>query len=333
VVVTAFVLGIWSAAAGIGGDRSDRLPAWGLEVLDRDSTSREVDLYWPPRLPEAPGEEELGPFARIWLPFDAIPPVARKITPSDEPDVSTLEFGRLKLQELRDEPRFFLDAMGAVLFPVTFVAEGAAWLLLPHSISVNGQKILDQDASREDLGTIFVRTFLERELKFLAGLSGSYVATMNVEMGLQEPDQSHFHRLQSRVILDSLKRSYKERYRVPSMDLDTLLETVTTGEWLDFLVVPALFSVYAARYGIDRRFKIDENVRISVHIEKGSRLYKFATSDQGGEIGSVALNLFNLPVSFIVQLEMDHHRPSPGFIGIGTDLGVVVEALYARWGE
>lgn len=302
VLVAASVLGIWWAAVGEREIASDPLPPWSYYSLEGAAPSAGA-----------------GPYAE--------PPSVQLLPPADEPETTGLELGLSLLWEIENEPRFFPTLTSVALFPATFVAEGLAWLLLPHSITLNGHTILDRDASREDLGTILVRTLVEREVKFLAGLGGTYVNTIDVELGLTEMDRTRFDRLQSRVIFDSVKRAYKERYHVPSMDLDTLVNTLSTGEWADFLIVPAVVSAYAARYGIDRKWQVLEDLRVQIHVEKATRLYKFATQDHGGQIGSLAINLFKLPVSFIFEAEMDRRGVVPGFAGIGTDLGVVLEAI------
>ena len=334
-IVVASVLGIWGVAAGSGMEIPDPLPAWGLHDVDPEETPPEADPFWPiASLSGDSAAQEAGetPFAGR-VPFAPGPKAL--LPPADEPEVSASEFAVARLRKIQDEPRFFPGLMHVVLLPATLASEGLGWLLLPHSITINGHTIFDRDASSEDLGSIFVRTFIEREIKFLAGLPSTYVATMNVELGLLEYDPSLFDRLQSRVIFDSLKKAYKERYRVPSLDLDTLISTLSTGEWIDFLVVPAVVSVYAARYGVDRKWQPCGDLRIQVHIEKAARMYKFATEKHGGEIGAVAINLFHLPVSFIVQTDRGARQFfDPMFVGIGTDLSVVVQGINAaRYGE
>jgi hypothetical protein len=320
------VLGIWGWAFGDPGVAAGGLaledPA-GLEALasyDVTGFDRLLDNEPPPDLD------------RVWLPFGtalaAVPPPPRLLPPADEPETPSVDLGRSLLESIENEPRFFPGLMNVLLFPATFTMEGLAWLLLPRSITFNGQTILDQDAARGDLGSIFVRVFVEKEINFLAGLSGSYVSTINVELGLQDYDHQRYDRLQSRVIFDSVKKAYKERYHVPAMDLDTLINALSTGEWVDFLIVPAVVSGYAARFGIDRKWQPCEDLKVQIHVVKAERFYKFAIEKHGGEIGAIAVNLFKLPVSVIFQADRGAHSfVDPTFIGIGTDLGVVLTAI------
>lgn len=323
-LLAASVLGIWGAAVGGPGEIPDPLPAWSFE---------------DPRVERLDDEEPLPDFDRVWLPF-GIPSAAEAPPPGllprvDEPDVPAMVLGRSLLEDIRNEPRFFPGLMNVLLFPATFTTEALAWLLLPRSISLNGQTILDQDGGSEDIGSIFVRTFVEKEIHFLAGLSGTYVSTINVELGLQEYDHQRFDRLQSRVVFDSLKKAYKERYHVPAMDLDTVVGALSTGGWVDYLIIPAVVSGYAARYGFDRKWQLTDWLKVQLHVEKAERLYKFATEKHGGEIGAIAVNVFNLPVSVLFQADRGAHSfVEPAFIGIGTDLNVVLTAIEsARFGR
>lgn len=293
-----------------------------LVALLADRPERDVVLEAPP------------PVEPFWIP--PLPVIdSRRTAPlrSDYDEPSQVELGLLRREELDAEPRLFYDVTGAALLPLTFTTESLAWLLMPGSVTVNGHRLFDQ-TGHEDMGSIFARTLVERETKFYAGLPNTYVTNMNVELGLEEMSAKRFNRLHSRVLFDSLKRSYRERYQVPALDVDTVTDTLSSGDWLDYIVVPSLVGASAARYGFDRKVDVDPNLRLTLHVEKGTRLYKAYTRHHGGQLGSLAITPFRLPVSLMVQTDMIDGRPGLGFIGIGTDLSLVMEALYgARPGD
>jgi hypothetical protein len=232
-----------------------------------------------------------------------------------------------RLRELRNEPAVF-PAFCRILFAgPAFLLEGITALTMPDRLIVGDQRIFDRGTGEDDLAWLFGRTLLRREISFLGGLGDSYLVTPGVETGAEPLDPHRFHRLQQKVVFDSLKRAYRERYQIPALELDTALGAISSGSWLDYVVIPGLFSAYTAKYGLDRKIRIGEDVRIDLSIEKGTRFYKVATQDHGGRLASVAINLFDLPLSAIVSVDSLEKGIGIGFVGLGTDLNAVIEAM------
>ena len=218
-------------------------------------------------------------------------------------------------------------AVRLALAPVTLAVEGAAYLFFPRHLQFNNTVIFDQDSSDEDFGAIVFRTFLKRETSFLAALSNSGLSTTSLELGYDEPAKHRFTAQQSKVLADSLKRAYRERFGVPKLELDTVLTTVSTGEWIDWLLVPAVVSLYTVRFGLDKTWRPSDDVAIRFNIEKGMRIYRAATSETHRTMAGVAITLFRPPVSAIIVVDGGGGKVDFGFIGFGTDLNVVTEAI------
>jgi hypothetical protein len=299
---------------------------FALSALDQEDGSVVAALGRPPE-PAAPAP------ATDWrdLVLRRLPVMPELLEPSDVEvvplDLRVEELGLARLREIEDEPVLF-PALSRILFGgPAFVLEGVAALTLPDRLTIGAQRIFDRGTGEDDLAWIFGRTLLRREISFLAGLGGSYVVTPGVEFGLEEVDTHRFDRLQQKVIYDSFKRAYRERYAIPAMEFDTVLEAAQSGSWLDYVVIPGLVSAYTAKFGLERKFHIGEDLRIQLSIEKGTRFYKVATQDHGGRLAAVAINLFDLPVSAIVSVDSLEKGIGLGFVGIGTDLNAVIEAV------
>ena len=251
------------------------------------------------------------------------------LVPSEE---QTAAAWRGWMAEVDAEPELPL-VLKIGLAPVNFLVEGSAWLFLPRRIIVNGVVLFDQDASSEDFATIFARELMRRELSFLAGLAGTVVVTTNVELGFDEPDKHRFDKLQSRVPFDALKKAWRERFSIPKLELETVVEAVKTGEIVDVVLVPAAISAYAMRFGIEKKWRPCDDVRIAVSVERGTRLYKVATQETYRRVASLSVNLFELPVSLIFCLYGGKQGLDLGFVGIGTDLSGVIEAINGKNGR
>ncbi len=258
----------------------------------------------------------------------------RPLAAPAEPSLAAITPGR---EETDDEWRQWMATVDAepelpfglqvALAPVDLAVEGAAWLFFPRHVQFNGLVVFDQGATDEHFATILLRTFLKRETAFLASLSTSGLSTTSVELGYEQVDMTRFNGQQSKVIADSLKRAYRERFNVPRIELDTILSTVKTGEWIDWVVVPAAVSAYTARFGIERTWRVGDDVAIRFNISKGTWIYRAATSEMYGRLASFSIRAFDLPLCAIVVIDGGAGRLDFGFIGIGTDLGAAFEAI------
>ncbi len=225
-------------------------------------------------------------------------------------------------------PDTFLAEVGRLALQVpNLVVEGSSSLALPDRLGFNGQTFFDQGPGQEDFVTVFSRILLKKERSFFAGLGDSELATSGVEAGTAEIDRHRFDDYQVRILFDSLKRAYRERYQIPSLDLDTAIATFSTGNWLDALVLPTAVTAYTYRFGLDKKWSPFEGLRLQVRLERGSRVYRTLAEDSHHHLGSLALTLFELPISAFLSVDAQAGRPETAFLGIGTDFAAVLEAV------
>lgn len=221
-----------------------------------------------------------------------------------------------------------IDAASVALFVPNLVVEGLASLLIPTHLELNGQTLFDRSRRTEDFAATFFRQLVRKEQSFFARLGSTDLATFGVQDGTEEMDRDRFNASQGRLFFDVLKKSYRERFNIPSLDFDTALTVLRTGTWGDAVLVPAVLSAYTYRFGVDRKVKVSDDVRLEFHLDRGTRVYRTLAEDSHHHIASVSVNLFKLPVSLIYEIEGNGGRLQTGFAGIGTDLGSVMLAIF-----
>ncbi len=197
----------------------------------------------------------------------------------------------------------------------SLIVEGGVSLALPDRLDFNGQLLFDQRPGREDVFTTFSRILLRKETSYFAGLGDSDI------------DRHRFDAEQVGLLFDTLKRTYRERYQLPSLDVDTALAAFRSGDGLDAAVLPLAVSAYAYRFGLDKKWSPFENVRIHLRLERGSRVYRTLAEDSHHHLGSLALSLFELPISAFLSVDARAGRPETAFLGIGSDFAAVLEAV------
>ncbi len=272
------------------------------------------------------------PEDRFQWPEFTVPEPARLSDSSGESGdlyyMSRLDLGLRRFQQLEAEPRFFPAVSSAILgVPMGLIEALTTWTGA-NSIIVNGKQVFNQVEAEDDLATITGEALLHAEMRFLGGIRTSYVTTTAVGLGTEQYNMRRVKRMQWRALSRGLKEAYRERYQIPTMDLDTILSTVSTGDWLDFIIIPAAVSAYAARFGIERKIRVADELRMEVQIEKFSRFQKVLLDHKGGRVFSLSLNLFKLPVSAIVSLEGTPHGLGFAFVGIGTDINAALTTVY-----
>lgn len=248
-------------------------------------------------------------------------------------DLSAEDVGLERIRALENQAVVFPTLSRVVFGAPAFVAEGVT-ALLPDRLSLFERRVYDRGGGEDDLAWRIGRTWIHREISALGRLRDSYIVPMEVEMGLVEPDPDRLERMQRKVLIDSFRRAGRERYAVAHLELDTALEVARSGSWLDYVVLPGLVTLYAARFGVDRRFRLAEEIRLEVSVERASKLKE--TAEEGEDavpVASVALNLFRLPVSLIASVDRGVDGVELGFIGVGTDVHAAIEAVLGAKGD
>jgi hypothetical protein len=266
-----------------------------------------------------------------WSPLgDRLPP---PVTEREPYFPSRLELAYEQYQKLDPPGMLYPNVAHAILDVPMSLVEALTTLIVPDGVIANDRQVFDQVSATEDLATLVARSLVTSEMRFYASLKTSQIYKTGVQMGTEEFDSRRLKRLQYRSIFNGMKNAYRERYRIPALDLDTILSTVTTGDWIDVLIVPAAVSIYAAQYGIDRKIRISDDVRMDFQIEKLARFRKVMTSDHGGRLFGYSLNLFKLPVSAIVTVYAMGKGVGVEFIGIGTDINTAICTIFNHEGS
>jgi hypothetical protein len=245
-----------------------------------------------------------------------------------------LELGYARIQKLEDEPRF-MPAMARLVFGIpTGLIEALTFRLVPDTVVANDKLVFDQDSASEDYAAILGRSLMTAEMKFYASIPRSYLWKFGAQMGSEDLDSRRLNRFEVRAFFSGMKNAYRERFGIPGLDLDTVMSTFTTGDWVDFFIVPVAVSLYAARFGVDRKLRITDEFRIDLQVERGARFVKVLTSRHAGRLVGASLNLFKIPASAIVSFSADGgSHVGVEFVGIGTDLSTAICMLYNHQGS
>jgi hypothetical protein len=310
----------WGAGAGWIGALVLALPCWAGEGLEGGLDGTEGPVEVPP-WEILLGESE-----------------------SDETTGSTVEPRRPEFPRLSDEiaaiggwpPEDTGERWLAGFFRVTLavpnlLVEGAAALFLPDRIVLNDVTLFQQGAAEGDFAALFARHFLRRESSFLSNLGTSGAIVFDPRLGREDLDPERFDAIQVKILADSFKRAYRDRFHVPALDADQVAAALSSGTWVDSLVIPAGLSLYTARFGIDRKWTFGEqDVRVHFHLERASRIYRSLTKDAHHMIGSLSIYFGDFPIGILVAADGNAGRAEIGFLGIGTDLGTVFDVLAGR---
>jgi hypothetical protein len=292
----------------------------------------EVDPHWPVfwliELPEEDGLTET-PIVFHWPEYspagDRLPPPTTEREPYFP---SRLELAYDRYRKLDPPGMLYPNIAHAILHVPTSLLEALTTLIAPDGVIANERLVFDQVSATDDLATIMAKSLITAEMKFYGSLRRSELYKTGVQNGTEDFDSRRFNRLQYRALFNAMKNAYRERYRIPALDLDTVLSTVTTGDWLDVLIVPAAVSIYAAQFGFDRKIRLGENVKIELQIEKLMRWRKMITEEHTGRLMGFSLNLFKLPVSAIVTVYADKGGVGVEFVGIGTDINTAICTIF-----
>lgn len=261
---------------------------------------------------------------------DRLPPPSAEKEP---PFPSRVDLALVQYRKLDPPGMLYPNVAHAILDIPMSLVEALTTLIAPDGVIANDRQVFDQVSATDDLAAIIARSLVTSEMRFYGSLKNSQIYKTGVQMGTEDFDSRRFKRLQYRSLFNAMKNAYRERYRIPALDLDTILGTVTTGDWLDVLIVPAAVSLYAAQFGIDRKIRISDEVRVELQIEKLARFQKVLTSDHHGRLLGFSLNLFKLPVSAIVTVYAAGQGVGVEFIGIGTDINTAICTIFNHEGS
>jgi hypothetical protein len=289
--------------------------------------------------------EEFPPFDDIEPP--PIPPIWPDVTASDwdptleNPAEWTPEVPDLpdpwfpEVQTEREEPLqlapLFVRRPRAVVAdllrePAAILDEIVRWAL-PRPIAFGDIVLFDPAAAEDPLEVIFLEELSRHQGDFFAEFDRTELLTIGVETYREDVDQGALTSRQRRLLVDTVRRAYKERYRIPALDLDSALAVATEGGAAEVYAIPIVTSAYAFQFGLRRTIRVGDDVVFGVQIEQGRRVWRVFTDDASHPIATVSLRLFRWPVAAICMIEGDEGRVEISFVGLGTDLQAAVEAV------
>lgn len=191
-------------------------------------------------------------------------------------------------------------------------------------------KVLSVDISSSSghLFPEFMTFFEEREIKFFSNFQTSYLYTPDVERGVADVNFNNFMVEQRKVLIDVMKKTYfsKYKFRAEEHIHDTAFY-VSEWQGIDFVTLPPIIGAYLYYRGLDKNFTIADTYA-HVVIEPIQRFV-----NHGDVVGALAIEWKpskGWPVGVIASMGMYNHSPEFEFIGIGTTIGAVQQAVEAK---
>jgi len=179
---------------------------------------------------------------------------------------------------------------------------------------------------KERIWAEFMRQFTDREARYLANFGESRANTWGFENGTEEGDMYELLLDQRKVFWDALRRTYVSRYKVQA-DEKIREEAWYLDRWggADFVVLPPLLGAYVFYRGFDKKFSI-AGTKLFLSIEPVSEWYRPRHRDLPAAI-ALEWTMKDCPLGVIVSAGMHDRRYGLDFVGIGTSLGAVRQAL------
>jgi len=178
---------------------------------------------------------------------------------------------------------------------------------------------------QERIGREFLVQLGSREQKYFSGFADSRANSFGFENGTQDADLHQLALDQRKVFWDALRRTYLARYKVNAE------EKIKEDAWYldrwsgwDFAVLPPLLGAYVYYRGLDRKFSVLGS-RVTVSLEPVSEWVR-RTRDLNSA-ASVEWSMKDWPVGVIVSAGLHDGKYGLDFVGIGTSIGTVRQAL------
>lgn len=179
---------------------------------------------------------------------------------------------------------------------------------------------------RQDrIGREFLIQLGDREQHYFSGFADSRVNTFGFENGTESADMHALALEQRKVFWDALRRTYLARYKI------TAEEKIKDDAWYldrwsgwDFAVLPPLLGAYVYYRGLDKKFTV-LGTRLAVSVEPVSEWVR--RNRDISSAASVEWSMKGWPLGVIVSGGLHDGKYGLDFVGIGTSLGTVRQAL------
>jgi hypothetical protein len=181
-------------------------------------------------------------------------------------------------------------------------------------------------ARKERIWAEFMRQFTDREARYLGNFGESRANTWGFQNGTEGADLDALMLDQRKVFWDALRRTYVSRYKVQA-DEKIREEAWYLDRWTeaDFLVLPPLLAGYVFYRGFDKKFSV-VGTKVMISIEPVSEWYRPRHRDLPAAV-ALEWSMKGCPLGVIVSAGMHDGRYGLDFVGIGTTLGAVRQAL------
>lgn len=194
-------------------------------------------------------------------------------------------------------------------------------------------KVLSVDITSSD-GHLFPEftTFLaEREVRFFSGFRDSYLYTPQVDQGSADINWPNFMTEQRKVMIDVAKKTYFSKYKFRAEEhLHDTAFYLSEWQGVDYVFLPPFMGAYLYYRGLDKGFNLG-GTYMHLMLEPVQRLFT-----HGDVVGGTALEwkpYKSFPVGIIASMGMYSRTPEFEFIGIGTSIGAVQQAIEGKGGK
>ena len=187
-------------------------------------------------------------------------------------------------------------------------------------------RVMNTEVRDVRLFSEFIRHFNEREQKFFAGMSGSYLSNPNIEDGNAEIDNNAFMVEQRKVMWDVVKKTYFAKYRFHAEErLHDDAFYLNKWQGIDFVALPPFLAGYLYYRGLDKHFDLGD-IRVRTLVEPVQRLMT------GDVIGAVMIDIRpkRWPIGIVGSMGFYDGKPDFEFIGIGSTIDAVKKAIALR---
>jgi len=178
---------------------------------------------------------------------------------------------------------------------------------------------------QERIGREFLMQLGAREARYFSGFEDSRANSFGFENGTEGADLRDLMLDQRKVFWDALRKTYQSRYKVNAEEKikeDAWYLDRWTG-W-DYAVLPPLLGAYVYYRGVDKKFSI-LGTRLTVSIEPVSEWAR-RTHDVSAA-ASAEWKMKDWPLGVIVSAGLHDGKYGLDFVGIGTNIGTVRQAL------
>jgi hypothetical protein len=184
---------------------------------------------------------------------------------------------------------------------------------------------VEKGPRQERIGREFLMQLGTREARYFSNFSDSRANSFGFENGTEGADLHDLMLDQRKVFWDALRRTYLARYKTNAEEKikdDAWYLDRWTG-W-DYAVLPPLLGAYVFYRGVDKKISV-LGTRLIVSVEPASEWVR--GNRDVSAAASVEWTMKDWPLGVIVSAGLHDGKYGLDFVGIGTSIGTVRQAL------